>query len=40
VVNPTNASPTEIRGTAIEGGVAHHVAAGDVLTIPLGCPTK
>ena len=38
VVNPTNASPTEIRGTAIEGGVAHHVAAGDVLTIPAGMP--
>ncbi|MFY9725476.1 MAG: hypothetical protein WB579_05910 [Bryobacteraceae bacterium] len=38
VVNPTNASPTEIRGTAIEGGVEHHLVAGDVLTIPAGMP--
>ena len=38
VVNPTNSSPTEIRGTAIEGGTEHHVAAGDVLTIPAGMP--
>jgi mannose-6-phosphate isomerase-like protein (cupin superfamily) len=38
LVNPTNASPTEIRGTGIEGGVEHHVVAGDVLTIPAGMP--
>lgn len=38
VVNPTHSSPTEIRGTAIQGGVQHHVVAGDVLTIPAGMP--
>jgi mannose-6-phosphate isomerase-like protein (cupin superfamily) len=38
VVNPTNSSPTEIRGTAIKDGAEHHVAAGDVLTIPPGMP--
>jgi mannose-6-phosphate isomerase-like protein (cupin superfamily) len=38
VLNPTNSSPTEIRGTAIQDGVEHHVVAGDVLTIPAGMP--
>jgi mannose-6-phosphate isomerase-like protein (cupin superfamily) len=38
VVDATNSSPDEIRGTGIEGGVEHHVAAGDVLTIPAGMP--
>jgi mannose-6-phosphate isomerase-like protein (cupin superfamily) len=38
VENPTNASPTEIRGTAIQGGTEHHLVAGDVLTIPAGMP--
>ncbi|MGB9458575.1 MAG: hypothetical protein WCB12_21175 [Bryobacteraceae bacterium] len=38
VVDPTNSSPTEIRGTAIKGGAVHHVVAGDVLTIPAGMP--
>jgi mannose-6-phosphate isomerase-like protein (cupin superfamily) len=38
VVNPTNASPTEIRGTGIQDGTEHHLVAGDVLTIPAGLP--
>ena len=38
VVDPTNSSPTEIRGSAIRGGTSHHVAVGDVLTIPAGMP--
>ena len=38
VVNPTNSSPTEVRGTAIQDGTEHHVVAGDVLTIPAGMP--
>ena len=38
VVNPTNSSPTEVRGTAIQDGTEHHVVAGDVLTIPPGMP--
>ena len=38
VVNPSNLSPGEIRGTAIENGAERRVAAGDVLTIPAGMP--
>jgi mannose-6-phosphate isomerase-like protein (cupin superfamily) len=38
VVNPTESSPNEIRGSAIQDGVEHHVVAGDVLTIPAGMP--
>jgi mannose-6-phosphate isomerase-like protein (cupin superfamily) len=38
VVNPSNSSPTEIRGTAIKDGTERHVVAGDVLTIPAGMP--
>ena len=38
LVDPTNSSPTEIRGTAIQGGTEHHLVAGDVLTIPAGMP--
>lgn len=38
VVNPTNSSPTEIRGTAIQGGTEQHMKAGDVLTIPASMP--
>lgn len=38
LVNPTTSAPGEIRGAAINGGIEHHVAAGDVLTIPAGMP--
>jgi mannose-6-phosphate isomerase-like protein (cupin superfamily) len=38
VVNPTNSSPTEIRGAAIRDGAERHLVAGDVLTIPAGMP--
>jgi len=38
VADPTNSSPTEIRGTSIRNGTEHHVTAGDVLTIPAGMP--
>jgi mannose-6-phosphate isomerase-like protein (cupin superfamily) len=38
VVEPTNSSPTEVRGSAIKDGTERHVVAGDVLTIPAGMP--
>lgn len=38
IVNPTNSSPTEVRGTAIKDGNENHLVAGDVLTIPAGMP--
>jgi glc operon protein GlcG len=38
VVEPRNASPTEIRGRAIEGGQEQKLEAGDVITIPRGVP--
>jgi hypothetical protein len=38
LVNPKNQSPTEIRGTGVEGGDKRHVAAGDVVRIPAKTP--
>jgi mannose-6-phosphate isomerase-like protein (cupin superfamily) len=38
VVDAKNSSATEVRGSAIQGGTAHHVIAGDVMTIPAGMP--
>jgi len=36
--DPTSPSPNELRGSGIENGVAHHIAAGDVVTVPAGMP--
>jgi mannose-6-phosphate isomerase-like protein (cupin superfamily) len=38
VVEPRQLSPTETRGTAIEGGEEHLLETGDVLVIPAGTP--
>jgi mannose-6-phosphate isomerase-like protein (cupin superfamily) len=38
LVNPKNQSSVEVRGSGIEGGVKHHVAAGDVIRIPAKTP--
>lgn len=38
LVEPTNPSPGEQRGTAIKGGVTKTLAAGDVVHIPSGMP--
>jgi mannose-6-phosphate isomerase-like protein (cupin superfamily) len=34
----TPTSPDEVRGTDIEGGVAHELSQGDVIVIPAGTP--
>jgi glc operon protein GlcG len=38
VVAPHNTASSEIRGTEIRGGDSHHLAQGDVMTIPRGVP--
>ena len=38
VNDPQELSPTEIRGSGIGGGESHHIAPGDVITIPNGTP--
>jgi mannose-6-phosphate isomerase-like protein (cupin superfamily) len=38
VVNPKTEKAGEIRGTSIEGGDRHPVAAGDIVHIPAGVP--
>jgi hypothetical protein len=38
VVNATNTSPAEVRGTAIRNGIARKVVAGDVINMPAGLP--
>ncbi len=38
LVEPKTESPGELRGRGISGGVEHHVAPGDVLTVPAGVP--
>jgi glc operon protein GlcG len=38
IVDGKETAPNEIRGTAIRGGEAHELGAGDVLTIPRGVP--
>jgi pyruvate/2-oxoglutarate dehydrogenase complex dihydrolipoamide dehydrogenase (E3) component len=37
-VDPKETEPGQIRGTAIEGGESHELAAGDVVVIPNGVP--
>lgn len=38
VRDPVSVAPDEIRGSAIEGGNARELAAGDVLVVPQGTP--
>ncbi len=38
MLNPKNQSAVEVRGSGIEGGEKHHVAAGDVVRIPAKVP--
>jgi glc operon protein GlcG len=38
LLGPHNISPTEIRGTGIQGGDTRSLARGDVVTIPRGVP--
>ncbi len=38
IVDPTEFSPGEIRGTGIDGGVSRAISAGDVVHIPAGLP--
>lgn len=38
IVNPRTRKPGEIRGTSIEGGERHPLAAGDIVHIPAGIP--
>lgn len=38
LVEPKTESPGELRGRGISGGVEHHVAPGDVITVPAGVP--
>jgi quercetin dioxygenase-like cupin family protein len=38
LVNNKEISPGQFRGTAIEGGEAHHLVKGDVIVFPAGMP--
>jgi glc operon protein GlcG len=38
VISPRNTASNEIRGSEIRGGEVHHLAQGDVVTIPRGVP--
>jgi mannose-6-phosphate isomerase-like protein (cupin superfamily) len=38
VVDATNSSPTEIRGTSIRNGTISKVSAGDIINMPAGLP--
>jgi quercetin dioxygenase-like cupin family protein len=38
VANPTTVGPDEIRGSRIDGGTRHTLAAGDVIVVPAGTP--
>jgi len=38
LLNRHEIAPDELRGSAIEGGTAHRISKGDVLTIPSGVP--
>lgn len=37
-VEPKESGPDEIRGTAIKGGVTHHLSKGDMIVIPPNTP--
>lgn len=38
LIDATEISPGQVRGTGIEGGVTHHLSKGDVITIPANTP--
>src|SRR5882757_9586541 len=38
MISPKNQSPTEIRGSGIEGGVKQKLSAGDIVRIPAKTP--
>jgi mannose-6-phosphate isomerase-like protein (cupin superfamily) len=38
ILEPVKTAPNELQGTSIRGGVKRHVAAGDVIHIPVGVP--
>jgi hypothetical protein len=38
LVDPKPTKPTQIRGTAIEGGEIHRLSKGDVIIVPAGTP--
>ena len=38
MVDPKVTAPGQTRGSGIEGGVSHHLAKGDVITIPAKTP--
>jgi mannose-6-phosphate isomerase-like protein (cupin superfamily) len=38
LINPKVISPGQTRGDGIEGGEAHHLSKGDVITIPANTP--
>ena len=38
LTNPTTPAANQVRGGGIEGGVAHHLSKGDVITIPANTP--
>lgn len=38
IVNATEDTPGEVRGTSIEGGVIRRIGKGDVVHIPVGVP--
>ena len=38
LINPKEAGPGEMRGDGLEGGEAHHLSKGDVITVPANTP--
>jgi quercetin dioxygenase-like cupin family protein len=38
LLDPKPTTPTQFRGTALEGGEAHHLSKGDVIIVPAGTP--
>lgn len=38
LINPKEAGPGETRGDGLEGGEAHHLSKGDVITVPANTP--
>ena len=38
LINPTTPAANQVRGDGIEGGEAHHLSKGDVITIPANTP--
>jgi mannose-6-phosphate isomerase-like protein (cupin superfamily) len=38
LINPKEIGPGETRGDGLEGGEAHHLSKGDVITIPANTP--